>query len=116
MSLAGRTALIVDDTIATGATARVACLVARARGARRVIVALRRDADEVTCLHAVPPIRGGGTWYGDFAQVTDAEAAALLAAGPTSAVPGDAAPDPAEVTVNARTRWSSTSTSGPVRS
>src|SRR6476646_7561405 len=63
VSLAGRTALVVDDGIATGATARAACLVARSRGARRVIVAvpvgaatavasLRDDADEVTCLHA----------------------------------------------------------------
>ena len=90
--LAGRTALVVDDAIATGATARAACLVARARGARRVIVAvpvgateavaaLRRDADEVTCLHTVPASRSVGAWYGDFAQVTDAEATALLGPG-----------------------------------
>src|SRR5256886_10110687 len=39
LSLVGRTALIVDDGIATGSTARAACQVARARGAARVIVA-----------------------------------------------------------------------------
>ncbi len=59
--LAGRTVIIVDDGIATGSTARAACLVARARGASRVILAapvgstagtaaLRRAADEVVCL------------------------------------------------------------------
>jgi putative phosphoribosyl transferase len=112
VSLAGRTALVVDDGIATGATARAACLVARARGARRVIVAvpvgaatavtsLRGDADEVTCLHAASAFCAVGAWYGDFSQVTDAEAAALLGPGRTSAGPGDAMPNPAEVTVDA---------------
>ena len=66
--LAGRTTMVVDDGIATGSTARAACLVARARGASRVIVAvpvgaaeavasLRRDADEVICLHTAGVLR-----------------------------------------------------------
>jgi putative phosphoribosyl transferase len=112
VSLAGRTALLVDDGIATGATARAACLVARARGARRVIVAvpvgaatavasLRGDADEVTCLHAASAFGAVGAWYGDFSQVTDAQATALLGPGRTSAGPGDATANPAEVTVDA---------------
>ncbi len=110
--LAGRTALVVDDGIATGATARAACMVARARGARRVIVAvpvgaaaavasLRRDADEVNCLHAASAFGAVGAWYGDFSQVTDAKVAVLLGPARTSADPGDDAPDPAEVTVDA---------------
>jgi len=110
--LAGRTALLVDDGIATGATARAACMVARARGALRVIVAvpvgaaaavesLRRDADEVTCLHAASAFCAVGAWYGNFSQVTDAEVAALLGPGRTSAGPGDVTPDPAEVTIDA---------------
>jgi len=112
VSLAGHTALVIDDAIATGVTARAACMVARARGACRVIVAvpvgatgavaaLRRDADEVICLHTVPATRGVGAWYGDFSQVTDAEATALLGPGLASADPGDAAPDPVEVTMDA---------------
>lgn len=112
VSLAGRTALVVDDGIATGATARAACLVARARGARRVIVAvpvgaatavasLRDDADEVACLHAASAFCAVGAWYGDFSQVTDAEATALLGPGRTSAGPVDATAGPAEVTVDA---------------
>jgi len=110
--LAGRTALVVDDGIATGATARAACMVARARGALRVIVAvpvgaaaavesLRRDADEVTCLHVASAFCAVGAWYGNFSQVTDAEVAALLGPGRISAGPDDVTPDPAEVTIDA---------------
>lgn len=98
---AGRAVLVIDDGIATGSTARAACMVARARGASRVILAvpvasqesvlsLRRIADEVICLHTPPDFFGIGEWYDDFSQATDEEVAALL---------GKAAPDPAEVTV-----------------
>ena len=103
---------MVDDGIATGSTARAACLVARARGARRVIIAvpvgsaqavasLRRDADEVICLHTPVPFVAIGDWYGDFSQVADAEVTSLLGQGLTGAGTRDAAPDPAEVTVDA---------------
>ncbi len=61
LPLAGRTVIVVDDGIATGSTAHAACQVARAQGARRVILAvpvgpdgvadrLGPDADEVICL------------------------------------------------------------------
>jgi putative phosphoribosyl transferase len=94
--LAGRTAVVVDDGIATGSTARAACLVARARGASRVIVAvpvgsaqavtsLRRDADEVICLHTPVPFVAIGEWYGDFSQVSGAEVADLLGQAQTYA-------------------------------
>ena len=110
--LAGRTAVVVDDGIATGSTARAACLAARARGASRVIVAvpvgsvqavasLRRDADEVICVHTPVPFTAIGNWYGDFSQVADAEVTGLLGQAPTYAGTRNAAPDPAEVTVNA---------------
>ena len=67
-------------------TARAACLVARARGASRVIVAvpvgtaeavasLRRDAHEVICLHTPASFVAIGGWYQDFSQVPDAEVA-----------------------------------------
>jgi putative phosphoribosyl transferase len=110
--LAGRTAVVVDDGIATGSTARAACLVARARGASRVIVAvpvgaaeavasLRRDADEVICLHTPAPFVAIGDWYQDFSQVADPAVADMLGQAVTSTEPRDAAPDPAEVTVDA---------------
>ena len=110
--LAGRIAVVVDDGIATGSTARAACLVARARGASRVIVAvpvgaaeaiasLRHDADEVVCLHTPAPFVAIGDWYQDFSQVADAEVTGLLGQAVTCPESRDAAPDPTEVTVDA---------------
>ncbi|WP_180903832.1 phosphoribosyltransferase [Nonomuraea indica] len=89
VELAGRTVLIVDDGIATGGTARAACLVARARGAARVILAvpvgapdtiasLRADADEVICLETPADLWAIGVWYADFTQTTDEQVLALL--------------------------------------
>ncbi len=107
--LAGRTVIVVDDGIATGSTARAACLVARARGAGRVILAvpvssaegaesLRRVADEVICLQTPAPFFAIGEWYSDFSQVTDDEVAILLArAARWPAGSGDAGTDPAEI-------------------
>ena len=111
--LAGRTAVVVDDGVATGSTARAACLVARARDAGRVIVAvpvgsaqavasLRRDADEVICLHTPVPFTAVGDWYADFSQVADPEVAGLLGQALAHAATRNAAPDPEEVTVNAQ--------------
>ena len=89
--LAGRTAVIVDDGIATGSTARAACQVARALGAASVVLAvpvappsadraLRGDADEVICLEMPDRFLAIGEWYEDFAQTSDEEVVALLRA------------------------------------
>ena len=96
VELSGRTAVLVDDGIATGATMRAACQVARARGARRVVVAvpvaasqvlsrLHGVADEVICLQTPYPFFAVGQCYRDFTQVSDAEVTDLLerAAGAT---------------------------------
>lgn len=90
VDLTGRMALIVDDGLATGATARAACLVARARGARRVVVAVpcaprdaARDVPEADEFRSVILSEGFGAvgqFYADFAQVTDTEVVALLRA------------------------------------
>jgi len=80
--LAGRTALIVDDGIATGATALVACQVARALGATRVVMAapvaapssvrdVRTVADDVVCLETPTEFTAVGQWYDDFRPTTD---------------------------------------------
>ncbi len=90
--LAGRTAIIVDDGIATGATMHVAVLAARAAGAVRVVVAspvgaaesiarLRDVADEVAVLATPEPFYAVGEFYVRFDQVSDDEVAALLAEG-----------------------------------
>ena len=98
--LTGRIAVIVDDGIATGSTARAACQVARAQGAATVVlavpvappgadVAMRGDADVVICLEMPERFLAIGEWYDDFAQTSDEEVVALLrAARATQAKPG----------------------------
>jgi putative phosphoribosyl transferase len=87
--LAGRTAIVVDDGVATGATMRAAVDVVRARGAARVVVAvpvaaaeavdiLRASVDELVVLLSPVDLGGVGLWYADFTQTTDAEVASLL--------------------------------------
>src|SRR6185369_17331181 len=82
--LVGRTALIIDDGVATGSTARAACQVARARGAARVILAvpvaaprvvaeLRAAADEVVCVLTPSWLSSIGEWYQDFSETSDQE-------------------------------------------
>lgn len=113
--LDGRTVVIVDDGIATGATARAACDVARARGAARVVLAvpvaapsavqeLSHVADEVVCLESPTRFSAVGQFYSDFTQTTDDQVTALLgraAARPPEAQtasvedrPADDPPDP----------------------
>ncbi len=89
IDLAGRTAVLVDDGIATGSTARAACHVARAHGAARVVLAvpvaapesvrsLSEDADEIVCVEQPPWLRSVGEWYDDFRQVDDQTVVDLL--------------------------------------
>jgi putative phosphoribosyl transferase len=107
--LAGRTAVIIDDGIATGSTARAACQVARAQGAVRVVLAvpvappsarsaLAADADDVICLETPGHFLAIGEWYRDFAQTSDHEVVSLLrrAAGEGAPAPaGEGSPVPA---------------------
>ncbi|MGQ0841218.1 phosphoribosyltransferase [Actinokineospora sp.] len=93
--LAGRTVVVVDDGVATGATVVAAIEVVRKLGARRVVLAvpvapvgvlgsLRELADEVHCAHTPRRFVAVGQWYGDFTQVTDAEVGAVLDAASRS--------------------------------
>jgi putative phosphoribosyl transferase len=94
--LDGRVALIVDDGIATGSTARAACQIARALGAARVVLAvpvappgwedrIGQDADEMISVTTPSPFYGIGQFYADFSQTSDAEVVACLErAGATS--------------------------------
>jgi predicted phosphoribosyltransferase/dienelactone hydrolase len=89
ITIEGRTVVIVDDGLATGATARTAVRIARARGARRIILAvpvapsetvkeLQADADQVVSLVTPAHFVAVGLWYRDFEQTSDGEVAALL--------------------------------------
>ncbi len=80
---------VVDDGLATGATALAACSVVRALGARRVVVAVpvaspqavdavRAVADQVISLHTPPDFRAVGAWYDDFAPTSNDTVVALL--------------------------------------
>jgi putative phosphoribosyl transferase len=97
-SLAGRVAVIVDDGIATGATAKATCQMARTQGAQRVILAVpvvATDAQQMLLGVAVDVIsvRTPGSlgsiseWYENFNQVTDDEVIALLGARTTVSPP-----------------------------
>ena len=87
--LAGRTVVLVDDGLATGATMRAAVQAVRATRPARVVVAvpvgapdtcaaLREVADEVVCLHSPAEFRSVGSHYLDFTQTTDEQVRRLL--------------------------------------
>jgi predicted phosphoribosyltransferase len=88
--VAGRTAILVDDGLATGASMRAAIVALRALSPRRVVVAVpvaaretcadvRRDADDVICAATPEPFISVGGWYEDFSQTSDEEVHELLA-------------------------------------
>ncbi len=89
IALKGRVAVIVDDGVATGATAQAACQVARAQGASTVVLAIpigatdvaerfAKYADEVVCMETPVPYFAVGQGYRNFAQTSDDEVVALL--------------------------------------
>lgn len=89
LALQGRTAILVDDGLATGSTMLAAVRVAGRLGAREVIVAvpvasrqaiarLEAEADRVLCLLVPEPFAAVGYWYEDFTQTDDAEVRRLL--------------------------------------
>jgi putative phosphoribosyl transferase len=85
-TVAGRTAVVVDDGLATGSTARAACAVLRAAGARRVVLAVPvapagsrvEQADELVVVRAPEPFGAVGRWYADFAATSEQEVVDLL--------------------------------------
>jgi len=87
--LHGRTVILVDDGVATGGTMRAAIRAVKKRGAARLVVAipvavpdivteLRREANEVVCLHQPKDLYAIGLWYEDFRQVSNEEVARIL--------------------------------------
>jgi predicted phosphoribosyltransferase len=89
IDVTGRTVVVVDDGIATGATARAACLVAAAHGAGRVVLAapvgpagiegaFADVAAEVICAETHDKFMAIGEWYRDFSQTPEDDVVDLL--------------------------------------
>jgi len=92
VEIGGRTAIVVDDGIATGATMRVALRAVRRRGpawlvlaapvaAAETLASLAGDADETVCVAAPEGLGAIGFYYEDFHQMSDDEVTDLLAGG-----------------------------------
>ena len=100
----GRTAIVVDDGLATGLTDLAAVRALRGRDAARIVVAvpvgsgeaismLRDEADEVVCLTTPRELFSVSEWYRDFAPVSDEQVLALLAEA-LARLPPDVRPAP----------------------
>jgi putative phosphoribosyl transferase len=101
VEIAGKTAIVVDDGIATGATVRAALRATRARAPKRLVLAtpvapndtlrvLTSEVDETVCLESHDFFTAIGAYYDDFGQVGDNEVIALLAAAkPATSAPKD---------------------------
>ena len=92
VAAAGRTAVVVDDGLATGATAKAALTAIRRQGAFRTVLAvpvapvdmlaeMEAFADDVVCLVPAQRFGGVGAFYDDFHQLSDDETITLLAGG-----------------------------------
>jgi putative phosphoribosyl transferase len=91
-TIRGRTVILVDDGLATGATMRAAIMALRQEHPARLVVAapvappqtcddFRAIADDVVCAITPDPFYAVGLWYEDFGQTSDAEVRELLNAG-----------------------------------
>jgi len=100
----GRTVILVDDGLATGATMHAAIQALRQQNPARIVVAvptaspetceeMKARADDVICAITPEPFHAVGRWYQDFSQTTDEEVAALLAR-PSTAENNGAAQSP----------------------
>src|SRR6202051_3720776 len=87
--VAGRTAIVIDDGIATGATTRAALRATRMRNPKWLVLAvpaapsdslteLRREADDIVCLEDHPMFGAIGFYYHDFRQISDEEVIEIL--------------------------------------
>ncbi len=86
----GKTVIVIDDGIATGATVRAAVMAIRARGPERIVVAapvaaadtvraLQPSVDDIVCVEVHEDFGAVGIWYESFGQTTDDEVARILA-------------------------------------
>ena len=99
VDVSGRTAIVIDDGIATGATTRAALRATRMRKPKRLVLAvpvapteslsaLHGDADDVVCLEDHEPFGAIGVYYADFSQVSDEEVIEILKRFPVQKLAG----------------------------
>jgi predicted phosphoribosyltransferase len=97
-ALSGKTAILVDDGLATGSTMRAAVEAVRKLGALRIVTAvpvaapqafgrLDEEADQCVCVAAPPGFSAVGEFYSDFEATSDDEVRSLLAAAAESPAP-----------------------------
>ncbi len=95
----GRTVLLIDDGLATGATMRAAVAALRAQQPERVVVAVpvaspevcsefQSEVDDIVCAVTPWPFQGVGYWYDNFSQTSDAEVHDLLDRAKKPELPG----------------------------
>ncbi len=93
LAVAGRTVIVVDDGLATGASMHAAIQALRRLNPARLVVAVpvasvetcerfRREVDDVVCAITPKPFHAVGQWYGDFSQTSDDQVRELLADAP----------------------------------
>jgi len=99
LAVRGRTVILVDDGLATGATMRAAVAALGKLGPRKIVIAVpvasveacaefRKAVDEIVCGITPAQFRAVGAWYEDFSQTTDQEVIQLLREAET---PGETA-------------------------
>lgn len=85
----GKTVILIDDGLATGATMRAAVEALKIKNPAKIVVAVptaaadtcmffKERVDEIICVATPEPFYGVGAWYGDFSQTTDEEVCKLL--------------------------------------
>jgi putative phosphoribosyl transferase len=98
--VSGKTVILVDDGLATGATMHAAIKALKQRSPARIVVAvptaapetceeMKSQADEVICATTPQPFYAVGLWYEDFSQTTDEEVRDLLARSPQPQQPAE---------------------------
>ncbi|MBV9387332.1 MAG: phosphoribosyltransferase [Chroococcidiopsidaceae cyanobacterium CP_BM_ER_R8_30] len=89
LNLYGRTAILVDDGLATGSTMRAAVVAVKQQKPARIVIAVplssakvcdefKSEVDEIVCATMPEPFHAVGLWYECFLQTTDTEVCSLL--------------------------------------
>jgi predicted phosphoribosyltransferase len=107
LDVTGKTAILIDDGLATGSTMRAAVAGLRERGAQRIVVGvpiaspetcqeLSGEVDDIVCAATPEPFVAVGLWYENFEQTSDEEVRQLLEAAQRDQAAGEHGAAPAQ--------------------